>query len=127
MNTCEIECRYDHRELWYIGGSSESVEQDVMHSYGMAFGGGGFAISYPLAVRLVKIFDGCLDRYHNFYGSDQRVWACASEIGVPLTRESGFHQVRTLRTCGTVKFVYPCLSRSDRDDIIPNFLPQKKV
>ncbi|OWM87469.1 uncharacterized protein LOC116188391 [Punica granatum] len=92
-NLVTVLSRYDHREMWYIGGNSESVEQDVMHSYGMAFGGGGFALSYPLAARLSKIFDGCLDRYYKFYGSDQRVWACASEIGVPLTRELGFHQI----------------------------------
>ncbi|KAK4756060.1 hypothetical protein SAY87_009817 [Trapa incisa] len=92
-NLVTVLSRYDHREMWYIGGNSESVEQDAIHSYGMAFGGGGFAISYPLAASLVKIFDGCLDRYYRFYGSDQRLWACAAEIGVPLTVESGFHQI----------------------------------
>jgi hypothetical protein len=80
--------------MYYIGGNSESVEQDALHAYDMAFGGGGFAISYPLAAQLVQVFDGCLDRYFRFYGSDQRVWACVSEIGVPLTRLRGFHQVR---------------------------------
>ncbi|KAF5742690.1 hypothetical protein HS088_TW09G00742 [Tripterygium wilfordii] len=84
--------KYDHDQMWYIGGNSESVEQDERHSYDMAFGGGGFAISYVLAEKLVKVFDGCLDRYHYFYGSDQRVWACVSEIGVPLTMARGFHQ-----------------------------------
>ncbi|KDP44914.1 hypothetical protein JCGZ_01414 [Jatropha curcas] len=69
-------------------------EKDLMHAYDMAFGGGGFAISYPLAEKLVNILDGCLDRYYYFYGSDQRIWACISEIGVPLTLERGFHQVR---------------------------------
>ncbi|KAE8683100.1 Beta-1,3-N-acetylglucosaminyltransferase lunatic fringe, putative isoform 1 [Hibiscus syriacus] len=84
--------RYDHREMWYIGGISESVEQNVMHAYDMAFGGGGFAVSYPLAEKLVKVLDGCLNRYYYFYGSDQRIWACITEIGVPLTKEPGFHQ-----------------------------------
>ncbi|KAB2598278.1 hypothetical protein D8674_001198 [Pyrus ussuriensis x Pyrus communis] len=78
--------------MYYIGGNSESVEQDVMHAYDMAFGGGGFAISYALAARLVEMMDGCLERYYNFYGSDQRVWACVSEMGVPLTKHGGFHQ-----------------------------------
>ncbi|KAJ9160155.1 hypothetical protein P3X46_025585 [Hevea brasiliensis] len=91
-NLVSVLAKYDHHQMWYIGGNSESVEQDVMHTYGMAFGGGGFAISYPLAEKLVKILDGCLDRYYYFYGSDQRIWACISEIGVPLTREQGFHQ-----------------------------------
>ncbi|TVU47597.1 hypothetical protein EJB05_07203 [Eragrostis curvula] len=85
--------KYDHEELYYVGAPSESVEQDVMHSYGMAFGGGGFAVSYPAAAALAKAIDGCLDRYRLFYGSDQRVQACLSELGVPLTREPGFHQV----------------------------------
>ncbi|GER34935.1 hypothetical protein STAS_11194 [Striga asiatica] len=84
--------KYDHRRMVYVGGNSESVEQDLMHAYDMAFGGGGFAISYPLAAQLVGKMDGCLNRYHYFYGSDQRVWACVGELGVGLSRESGFHQ-----------------------------------
>lgn len=85
--------KYDHEEMYYVGAPSESVEQNVMHSYGMAFGGGGFAVSYPAAAALARAMDGCLDRYSQFYGSDQRVQACLSELGVPLTREPGFHQV----------------------------------
>nr|GEX05336.1 uncharacterized protein [Tanacetum cinerariifolium] len=92
-NLISVLSKYDHRKMYYVGGSSESVEQDVLHSYDMAFGGGGFAISYPLAVELARIFDGCLDRYRYFYGSDQRVWACVSELGVSLTKERGFHQM----------------------------------
>ena len=85
--------KYDYNQLYYIGESSESVEQDLMHSYDMAFGGGGFAISYALAARLAQIMDSCLHRYFYFYGSDQRVWACVNELGVTLTRERGFHQL----------------------------------
>lgn len=85
--------KYDHREMYYVGAQSESVEQDEMHSYGMAFGGGGFAVSMPTAAALAPAIDGCLDRYSRYWGSDQRVMYCLSEIGVPLTREPGFHQV----------------------------------
>lgn len=92
-NLVTVLAKYNHREMYYIGGNSESVEQNVMHAYDMAFGGGGFAISYPLAAELVRIMDGCLNRYFNFYGSDQRVWACVGEVGITLTRERGFHQV----------------------------------
>ncbi|CAN4097719.1 unnamed protein product [Withania somnifera] len=92
-NLVTVLAKYDHRQMYYIGESSESVEQNVMHAYDMAFGGGGFAISYPLAEELVRIMDGCLNRYFNFYGSDQRVWACVDEVGVSLTRERGFHQI----------------------------------
>ncbi|CAB4270828.1 unnamed protein product [Prunus armeniaca] len=91
-NLVSVLARYDHNQMYYIGGNSESVEQDVMHAYEMAFGGGGFAISYQLAARLVERMDGCLERYYNFYGSDQRVWGCVSEMGVPLTKLRGFHQ-----------------------------------
>lgn len=79
--------------MYYIGGVSESVEQAVVHSYSMAYGGGGFAISAMLAEELVRIFDGCLHRYASVYGSDLRVGACVNELGVSLTREPGFHQV----------------------------------
>ncbi|XP_047323837.1 uncharacterized protein LOC124927468 [Impatiens glandulifera] len=92
-NLVSVLARYDHRQMYYIGGNSESVEQDVMHSYKMAFGGGGFAVSYPLAVVLAGKLDGCLDRYHYFYGSDERISACVAEIGVSLTIEPGFHQI----------------------------------
>lgn len=91
-NLVSVLTKYDDSLMYYIGGSSESVEQNVVHSYGMAFGGGGFAVSYPLAAELVKVLDGCLDRYYALYGGDEKVAACISDIGVSLTRESGFHQ-----------------------------------
>ncbi|CAL9002605.1 unnamed protein product [Prunus brigantina] len=61
--------------MYYIGGTSESADQVVIYSYSMAYGGGGFAVSYPLAAELVKILDGCIDRYDQLYGSDQRIQA----------------------------------------------------
>ena len=59
----------------------------------MAYGGGGFAISYPLAKELAKMQDRCMQRYPALYGSDDRMQACMAELGVPLTKEAGFHQV----------------------------------
>lgn len=97
-NLVRVLSKYDHREMYYIGGSSESVEQDVMHGYETAFGGGGFAVSYGLACELVGILDGCINRYHNYYGSDEKVSACVAELGVPLTKEPGFHQVISIFT-----------------------------
>lgn len=88
--------KYDHNQMYYIGANSESVEQDLIHSYAVAYGGGGFAISYPLAAELVRILDGCIDRYAELYGSDQKIQACLTLIGVPLTKELGFHQVHLL-------------------------------
>ncbi|XP_073047273.1 uncharacterized protein [Primulina eburnea] len=92
-NLVNVLRKYDHNEMYYIGGHSESVEQVLTHSYSMGYGGGGFAISYPLAAELVRILDGCIDRYADFYGSDEKISGCMSEIGVPLTKELGFHQM----------------------------------
>ncbi|KAK4778048.1 hypothetical protein SAY87_018235 [Trapa incisa] len=92
-NLLTVLSKYDHKQKYYIGATSESLDQNVMHSYRMAYGGGGFAISYPLAAELVKILDGCISRYAPMYGSDQMVQGCISEIGVPLTTELGFHQL----------------------------------
>ncbi|KAI3955408.1 hypothetical protein MKW98_018509 [Papaver atlanticum] len=76
--------KYDHNRMYYIGGNSESVEQDVLHSYNMAFGGGGFAISYRLAFELAQNLDDCINRYPNLYGSDERISSCIADIGVPF-------------------------------------------
>ncbi|GAA0184789.1 glycosyltransferase [Lithospermum erythrorhizon] len=91
-NLVRVLNKYDHNQYYYIGSSSESHLQNIYFSYGMAYGGGGFAISYPLANSLVKMQDECIQRYPLLYGSDDRMQACMAELGVPLTREVGFHQ-----------------------------------
>ncbi|KAF7823508.1 transferring glycosyl group transferase [Senna tora] len=91
-NVVRILSKYDHRHFYYVGSSSESHVQNMHFSYSMAFGGGGFAISYPLAKELAKIQDRCIRRYPGLYGSDDRIQACMAELGVPLTKEVGFHQ-----------------------------------
>ncbi|CAA2985686.1 glyco -N-acetylgalactosamine 3-beta-galactosyltransferase 1 [Olea europaea subsp. europaea] len=91
-NVLRVLSKYDHKQFYYIGSSSESHIQNIFFSYGMAYGGGGFAISYPLAKELEKIQDGCIQRYPSLYGSDDRIQACMAELGVPLTKEIGFHQ-----------------------------------
>lgn len=92
-NLVRILNKYDHNQYYYIGSLSESHLQNIYFSYGMAYGGGGFAISYPLAVALEKMQDRCIQRYPGLYGSDDRMQACMAELGVPLTKELGFHQV----------------------------------
>jgi hypothetical protein len=92
-NVVRILSKYDHRQLYYVGSSSESHLQNIYFSYSMAYGGGGFAISQPLAQELAKMQDRCIRRYPGLYGSDDRIQACMAEIGVPLSKESGFHQV----------------------------------
>ncbi|KAK1367536.1 Transferring glycosyl group transferase [Heracleum sosnowskyi] len=91
-NLVRVLNKYDHNQYYYIGSLSESHLQNIYFSYGMAYGGGGFAISYPLAKALVKMQDKCIQRYPKLYGSDERIQACMAELGVPLTKELGFHQ-----------------------------------
>ncbi|KQK00787.1 hypothetical protein BRADI_3g51770v3 [Brachypodium distachyon] len=91
-NLLGVLARLDHRQPYYVGCPSESHLQNIFFSYGMAFGGGGFAISRPLAARLERMQDACIRRYPSLYGSDDRVQACMAELGVPLTRHPGFHQ-----------------------------------
>ncbi|TQE07000.1 hypothetical protein C1H46_007390 [Malus baccata] len=91
-NLVRVLRKYDHTQYYYIGSLSESHLQNIFFSYGMAYGGGGFAISYPLALALSKMQDRCIQRYPGLYGSDDRMQACMVELGVPLTKELGFHQ-----------------------------------
>lgn len=91
-NLVRVLKKYDHNEMYYIGNPSESHASNTHFSHGMAFGGGGIAISYPLAETLSGMLDECLERYTFLYGSDDRLHACITELGVPLTREAGFHQ-----------------------------------
>ena len=92
-NLIRVLRKYDHNQFYYIGSLSESHLQNIFFSYNMAYGGGGFAISYPLAKALQKMQDRCIQRYPGLYGSDDRMQACMAELGVPLTKETGFHQV----------------------------------
>ncbi|KAK7263558.1 hypothetical protein RJT34_31150 [Clitoria ternatea] len=92
-NVVRTLAKYDHSEWFYVGSNSESYEQNVKYSFEMAFGGGGFAISYSLARVLARVLDSCLKRYGHLYGSDSRIYSCVTELGVGLTHEPGFHQL----------------------------------
>lgn len=92
-NLVKVLSKYDPRKMHYIGTNSEDTRQSERHHYGLAFGGGGLAISYPLAKALSDFLDDCMERYAWLYGSDERVKACVSELGVPMTKEPGFHQL----------------------------------
>ncbi|KAL6658853.1 hypothetical protein ACP70R_002893 [Stipagrostis hirtigluma subsp. patula] len=85
--------KYDWREPWYLGARSESAAQNAWHGFAMAYGGGGIAVSWPLARRLARALDSCVVRYPHLYGSDARIFACLAELGVELTHEPGFHQI----------------------------------
>ncbi|KAI3972058.1 hypothetical protein MKW92_005439 [Papaver armeniacum] len=115
---------YDHNQMYYIGGNSESVEQDMMHTYGLGFGGAGFAISYPLVMQLVEVLDACIYRYSYMHGSDEKIGACLDEIGVPLTIELGFHQVDLrghLYGLLAAHPITPIVSLHHLDDVMPIF------
>lgn len=92
-NLVEVLARYDHNKYVYIGMNSECHASNVFHSFQMAFGGGGYALSYPLARALSSNLDTCLKRYPTLYGSDHIVQSCVADLGVSITREKGFHQV----------------------------------
>ncbi|KAK6919398.1 Protein of unknown function DUF604 [Dillenia turbinata] len=92
-NLVRVLGKYDWERWYYVGSNSENYEQNVEYSFDMAFGGGGFAISYGLGLALARVFDDCLMRYGHLYGSDARVFSCLAELGVGLTHEPGFHQV----------------------------------
>ncbi|KAL5697730.1 hypothetical protein ACHQM5_028847 [Ranunculus cassubicifolius] len=91
-NLAKTLSKYDHNEWHYIGTNSESWEQNNIFSHDMAFGGAGYALSYPLAKVFAKICDSCLARYHHLYGGDARISSCLAELGISLTRDAGFHQ-----------------------------------
>ncbi|KAL5056430.1 hypothetical protein RYX36_037112 [Vicia faba] len=92
-NVVKTLSKYDHDRWFYVGSNSESYDQNTMYSFEMAFGGGGFAISYSLAKVLARVLDSCLRRYGFLYGSDARIYSCVAELGVTLTHEPGFHQL----------------------------------
>ncbi|THU66554.1 hypothetical protein C4D60_Mb05t15370 [Musa balbisiana] len=123
-NLARFLSRFDHRQPYYIGSPSESHLQNIYFSYGMAYGGGGFAISAPLAAALSRVQDRCLRRYPALYGSDDRIQACMAELGVPLTRHPGFHQYDVygdLLGLLTAHPVAPLLSLHHLDVVQPIF------
>ncbi|KAL2488956.1 hypothetical protein Fot_42248 [Forsythia ovata] len=92
-NLEDVLARYDHSKYFYIGMNSESHASNVYHSFSMAFGGAGYALSYPLAKALVNNLDVCIKRYPTLYGSDHILQSCVADLGVSLTLEKGFHQI----------------------------------
>ncbi|GKC04474.1 hypothetical protein Tco_0996084 [Tanacetum coccineum] len=92
-NLVELLGRYDHTKYFYIGGISECIKSNFDFSFEMAFGGAGFALSYPLVEALVANLDQCIGVYPFYFVSDQILSACIADLGVPLTPEKGFHQI----------------------------------
>lgn len=95
-NLVNVLAGYDHTKPYYIGTNSECVKSNFDFSFDMAFGGAGYALSYPLAAMVASKLDSCLERYPNFFVSDFLLYTCLSDLGVALTQNKGFHQVVNL-------------------------------
>ncbi|XP_074364865.1 uncharacterized protein LOC141705896 [Apium graveolens] len=92
-NVAEVLGKYDHSKYFYVGMHSECTDSNALFSFNMAFGGAGYALSYPLARLVAKNLDLCLKRYSTMFGSDQLMHSCIADLGVSLTLEKGFHQI----------------------------------
>ncbi|PHU29128.1 hypothetical protein BC332_01221 [Capsicum chinense] len=92
-NLVSVLSKYDHTKYYYVGMNSECVVSNFGNSFQMAFGGAGYALSYPLAQAVAKNMDTCIKSYPNVYGSDHMLQACIADLGVTITLEKGFHQI----------------------------------
>ncbi|CAA7039862.1 unnamed protein product [Microthlaspi erraticum] len=73
--------------------SSETIKSNFYYSFQMGFGGGGYALSYPLVEALAVRLDECVERYHFIRAEDQLQSLCLADLGVDLIHEKGFHQM----------------------------------
>ncbi|XP_028758794.1 uncharacterized protein LOC114717766 [Neltuma alba] len=92
-NLIRVLSKYDHTKQVYVGMNSEAIKSNSLFAFEMAYGGGGFALSYPLMEALVENLEGCIERYTHLISSDYIVSACIADLGVDPTFERGFHQV----------------------------------
>ncbi|XP_075091487.1 uncharacterized protein LOC142171697 [Nicotiana tabacum] len=92
-NLVEVLSKYDHRKYFYVGMNSETHASNFVHSFNMAFGGGGYVFSYALVEAMVDNLDICIKRYPTYYGGDRILQSCVADLGVSLTRQKGFHQM----------------------------------
>ncbi|XP_076885966.1 uncharacterized protein LOC143535645 [Bidens hawaiensis] len=92
-NLVDVLRKYDHNGYYYVGMNAESIISNTQFSFGMGFGGAGFAFSYPLANILAKNLDVCLKRYKDLHGSDYILQSCVADLGVSVTHVKGFHQI----------------------------------
>jgi hypothetical protein len=99
-NLIGVLAKYNHSKYYYIGSNSECVLCNTDFSLDMAFGGAGYALSYPVVEALAAELDSCIERNLNFHFSDFMLHTCLADLGVPLTLEKGFHQVINWLTFG---------------------------
>ncbi|KAK9755299.1 hypothetical protein RND81_01G016300 [Saponaria officinalis] len=128
-NLVEVLRGYDHRKYFYIGENSETIQSNIDNSFEMAFGGAGYAISYPLAKALAINMDVCIKRYPFLYGSDHLMQSCVADIGVSLTHHKGFHQIDLRRDLSGLLSSHPqtpILSLHHLDVVDPIFPNMQK-
>ncbi|KAJ4882950.1 hypothetical protein Rs2_33043 [Raphanus sativus] len=92
-NIVDVLSKYDHTEKHYIGMFSESTKSNFRMAFEMAYGGGGYALSYPLVEALVRKLDECVEKYHFIWAGDQLQSFCLADLGADLIPEKGFHQM----------------------------------
>ncbi|KAK3026347.1 hypothetical protein RJ639_042644 [Escallonia herrerae] len=92
-NMVDVLGKLDHTKYIYVVCNSENIKSNVGFSFNMGFGGGGFALSYPLAEALSKDLDNCFKRYPYLRSADEMTMACIDYIGVSLTVNKGIHQI----------------------------------
>ncbi|PHU29129.1 hypothetical protein BC332_01222 [Capsicum chinense] len=123
-NLVNVLTKYDHTKYYYVGMNSECIVSNFGNSFQMAFGGAGYALSYPLAQAVAKNMDTCIKRYPYLYGSDHILQACIADLGVTLTLEKGFHQIDLHRDISGLLSAHPqspFLSTHHLDAVDPIF------
>ncbi|XP_059451161.1 uncharacterized protein LOC132181964 [Corylus avellana] len=92
-NLIGVLAKYNHSKYYYIGSNSESVISNIVFSFDMAFGGAGYALSYPAVEALAAKLDSCIERDPQKHFSDYILHSCLADLGISLTLEKGFHQI----------------------------------
>ncbi|GAA5834190.1 hypothetical protein JCM3766R1_004485 [Sporobolomyces carnicolor] len=95
-STLRMLSKYDPRQEWFIGASSESREALGMFGR-MAFGGAGIVASNPLLASMANQWPKCYEQFKNVFGGDEMLTRCAAlargvEKDDVTTREKGLHQ-----------------------------------
>ncbi|XP_019163045.1 PREDICTED: uncharacterized protein LOC109159383 [Ipomoea nil] len=123
-NLVGVLSRYDHRKMFYIGMNSECIMRNYDTSFGVAFRGGGYALSYPLAKAVAENMDACIKRYPFLFESDHILQSCIADLGVSLTQEKGFHQIDLTQDISGLLSSHPhspALSLHHLDAVAPIF------
>ncbi|XP_059431237.1 uncharacterized protein LOC132164703 [Corylus avellana] len=123
-NLVGVLAKYNHSKYYYIGSNSECVKSNFDFSFDMAFGGAGYALSYPLVEALAAKLDACIERYPYLYVSDFMLHSCLADLGVPLTHHKGFHQIDLVNDISGLLSAhpqFPFLSLHHIDTVDPIF------